>query len=113
MPRLTRHKLLILLDDEYQRLYEFHMSQAPKNNTIPVGGGSWMDSFFRCEGIRGCMNALRRGKSVEESLKEGVSVAAIAVKLWNSKREYQVHRWENCVEAYLVSLIQRLQNTLN
>ena len=66
MPRLKNHIRLEILDQEYQRLSDTHYTNAPKG--MPVGGGDWMDSFFRMEAIRGTMNGLRRGLSLEESI---------------------------------------------
>lgn len=96
--------LIIYLDTEYQKLMDEHYRQAPKPNTIPVGG-SWMDYLFKAEALRGCIGALRQKKSIEEAIVEGETVSEISVKIWNSRREYQVQRWEKTASAYLRGLV--------
>lgn len=100
-----RRRLLILLDGEYQRLNGIHWANAPRNGKIPIGGGQWMDSFFRMEAIRGCQSALRSGASLQEAIKAGQKESRAAVKIWNARREYQVHRWEETAFDYLERLV--------
>ena len=105
----TRMHLLRLLDDEYQKLYAKHYEeQKAIGNRIPVGGGDWMDMFFRCEALRGCIGALRTDKSLDEAVAEGKTVSEISIRIWNGKREYQVHRWDKCCHSYLDGMIARL-----
>lgn len=105
MPIVRLKKLMIFLDEKMQELYEKHYKAAPRNG-IPIGGGDWMDTFFRTEAIRGCLGALRRGKNLEEAIQEGITVSEISVGIWNKKREWQVHRWEKTGEMYLRDLIR-------
>lgn len=105
----TRPYLTRLLDDEYQRLYAKHYEeQKAIGNRIPVGGGDWMDMFFRCEALRGCIGALRAGKPLDECVAEGKAVSEISVRIWNGKREYQVHRWDKCCHTFLDGIVPRL-----
>lgn len=112
MPLTTerRHSILRRLDLEYYKLHDAHYLNAPKPNTVPIGGGEWMDYFFRMEAIRGVVNALRCGKTVEEAIQDGKAVSEIAIALWNKKREYQVHRWTNCCHDYIERLVWRIQD---
>lgn len=76
-------------------------------NSVPVGG-SHMDAFFKSEGLRGVTTALRQGKTLEYSIKFGEDVMEIAVKLWNQKREYQVHYWEKHGQDWLANKVRSL-----
>lgn len=105
----VRQTLSLLLQEEHDKLSQTHYKCAPKNGTIPVGGGDWMDSFFKMESVRGCLNALRAGETLSESISQGKTVSEIAIKIWNGRREWQVHRWEKCAHHYLDSLIVRLK----
>lgn len=112
LTREKRYQLLRLLDVEYQSLNQRHLENAPKNNTIPVGGGDWMDTFFRMEAIRGCMGALREGKSLGDAIAEGKAVSEIAVKIWNKKREWQVHHHTETAFSFLSRLMHRLRKSV-
>lgn len=101
LTKKRRYEILRWLDEKYQDMLSKHYENAPKSNTIPVGGGDWMDTFFRSEGLRGCIGALRRGLCLKESFEEGKMVSEIAVRVWNGKREWQVHRWDKTVHNYL------------
>lgn len=110
MPRVgNRHghdQLLRFLDGRYQSLSRKHREAAPTGGTIPIGGGDWMDTFFRMEALRGCIGALRRDKTLAEAVEEGKTVAVIAVQIWNRRREYQVHRCEDTADDYLDSVVR-------
>lgn len=106
-PGYNRLRLLSLLGEEYQRLHDKHYLSAPRG--VPVGGGDWMDTFFRMEAIRGTQGALERGDSIAEAIGEGKAVSSIAVRLWNAKREWQVHRWEETAHGWLEMLVHRLK----
>lgn len=69
-----------------------------------------MDPFFRAEALRGTIAALRSGKTVEESIADGVAVCEIAVKLWNAQREWQVHRSNCFADTYVRGVITRFKN---
>jgi hypothetical protein len=102
---------LIELDKEYMGLRERHTKAAPRPGTIPIGGGDWMDTFFRMEGVAGILSAVRRGKSIREGLEEGKQDSRRAVLIWNERRgkkDYQTHRWEQTAFDYLDSLVTRL-----
>lgn len=72
-----------------------------------------MDTFFRMEAIRGCMSALRLGKPLQEAVDDGKKTSEIAVKKWNDRREYQVHRWHETAHEYLDTLIRLYRGTKN
>lgn len=93
------------LDDEYQKLWTEHRNLLPVGGAIPVGG-AYMDPFFRCEAIRGMLGALRSGKETAEAIRDGVTVCEIAVRLWNTNREWQVHRSLTFAEDFLYGLIR-------
>lgn len=103
---LKHADLMRFLDDEYQKLHDRYYRSAPQGGTIPAGGGDWMDCHFRMEAIRGCVGALRRKKPLEEAIAEGEAVSEIAVKLWNTRREYQVRRWEKTGGEFLKGKIR-------
>lgn len=101
LTKKRRYEILRWLDEKYQSVQRKHYGNAPKGGSIPVGGGDWMDMFFRAEGLRGCIGALRRGVSLKGSFEEGKAVSEIAVRVWNEKREWQVHRQDKTVHSYL------------
>ena len=111
MPLLQEHRFSIMrrLDDEFMLLDKIHNENAPKGGTIPVGGGDWMDSFFRMEAIRGTLGGLRRGLSLKKAVEEGKAVSEISVKIWNGKQGYQVHRWVKTAHTYLDRLMKRVR----
>ena len=102
--------ILLKLHDIHDKLYQKHMDAAPKNGDIPVGGGDWMDSFFRLEGIRGIMSALRNGDSLHNAIETGKSRSMEAVQKWNSGREYQVHRWVETAWDYLDMIYRKVND---
>ena len=112
MPLLTstRYAILKELDSEYQMLHDYYYKVAPIGGRIPVGGGEWMDTFFKMEAIRGTQNALRNGVSIKEAVKQGKTTSEIAIELWNTKREWQIHRWKGECHSYLERLVLRCQN---
>lgn len=97
-----RYAILRALDDVYQENMSKHYAAAPKGG-IPAGGGDWVDYFFKSEGLRGAIGYLRSNKNptIEGCIAEGLVVSQIAIKIWNTQREYQVHRWENSVEEFI------------
>ena len=111
MPMTTKRRWGITreLDVLYQELSEKHYACAPKNGELPIGGGDWMDTFFRMEGLRGTIGALQRGKNLSDAFEEGKTVSEISVRIWNGKREYQVHRWDKTVYSYLESVKKRVK----
>lgn len=78
---------------------ERHRKETPQG--VAVGGGEWMDSFFKVEGLSGIVESLRDGADLDFALEWGKIRARKAVKIWNSRREYQVHRWVNTADAWL------------
>lgn len=113
MPLTKERRFTILrrLDAVYQLLAEKHFESAPKGGRLPVGGGDWMDTFFRMEGLRGMMTALRGNNSLRVALEEGKTVSEISVSIWNGKREYQVHRWKETAHTYLQRELKRASTT--
>ena len=109
MPLLKSKLYSILrnMDVEYQKLDERHRESQPKNNSIPVGGGDWMDTFFRMEALRGTMSALRSGKSIPKAIEDGKAVSEISVRIWNGRREWQVRRWVETAHAYLERTVRK------
>lgn len=97
----TKNSLLRHLDDVYQEMTRRHYANAPPSGTVPVGGGDWMDYFFKAEAIRGCITSLRAGNTLAQATRDGYAVSEIAVQLWNKRREYQVHRWEKTAHDFL------------
>lgn len=71
-----------------------------------------MDTFFRMEAIRGCLTALRNGKKLGAAVQEGKDVSSISVQIWNQKREYQVHRWEETTWSYLDRLVVKIRRQM-
>lgn len=104
MPKSVRwFPLMRKLDERYQMYCQQSMSCAPRNGDLPVGGGDWMDNFFKAEAIRGTLTAMRHGKEPLEAAKDGKAVAEISIQIWNDKREYQVQRWNGWVEDFIQS----------
>ena len=87
-------------------LLERVKSLAPRGGEIPVGGGEWIDAFFCSEALRGLLGGLRRGESLEASVRGGVAVGQEAIGIWNSRREWQVHRSVCWVEDYLQGVLR-------
>lgn len=111
LTKKRRYEILRWLDEKYQAILRKHYENAPASNTIPVGGGEyWMDTFFRAEGLRGCINALRRGLGLKEAFEEGKAVSEISVRIWNTKKkkDYVVHRWDKTVHDYLDNVKREL-----
>lgn len=109
----NRLKLLRELGRVYDDLNERHMrEQRAIGNRIPAGGGEWMDLFFRSEGIRGVMTALRDGKTLDYSIQAGKKQATAAVLAWNTRRkkDYQVHRWEQCMDNFVERTVRKALN---
>jgi len=106
--REQRMQMLRTLRGIYDKLAEKHYQCAPRGGSLPIGGGDWMDCFFRMEGIRGMMQGLRNNKSLVQSLQDGKDASTVAVKAWNGKREWQVHRWEQTAWHFLECTIKDL-----
>ena len=115
MKKLSESRLEFIrrMDVVYQDLQQKHYAAAPRNGDIPTGGGDWMDMHFRCEALRGCMGALRTGKKLHEAIADGRAVSSIAVGLWNNRREYQVHRWEQTAWDYLDRIIIQIRREMD
>jgi len=94
--------ILLRLSRVYDDLVEKYTAEVHAiGSKIPVGGGEWMDLFFKMEGIRGIMTALRCGKTLSEAIEFGKNVSTNAVRTWNSKHEYQTSRWEKTAHNYI------------
>lgn len=104
-----RHELLRLLDEEHLRQNKEHRKLSPRNGEIPVGGAH-MESFFRMEGVGGIIQALRDGQGILEAVAHGKAIASFAVRLWNGRREWQVHRWEKTCDDYFDRLMVRIRS---
>lgn len=103
----TSFVVMRALDEEHRRLMRLSNDAAPRGSAISVGGGDWMDCFFRAEAIRGLLTALRHKKPMAAALADGQAVAEIAVQLWNGKREWQVHRSKCWIEDFLRERIRQ------
>lgn len=86
----------------------YRAEQEAIGSRIPAGGGEWMDLFFRLEGIRGVLESLRKGETIEQALKRGKEYSTIAVRKWNSRREYQVHRWDECAHDFIETTLRKI-----
>jgi hypothetical protein len=107
-PNKNLFPLMRKLDEKYQSLSEKSAKAGPRNGEISIGGGDWMDYFFKAEAVRGTLTALRNGKSMEEAIQDGKAVGEIAIDIWNKKREWQVRRWNGWIEDYLRRLISNI-----
>ena len=107
MPQFLRVSLLLALGEERDKVAEIQRKNTPVG--IPVGGGDWMDSFFKLEGLDGIMFALRLKKTIETALEEGKQQSSEAVAIWNSRREYQVHRHKETAWKYLENILMQLR----
>lgn len=109
--QFDRMAILIGLGKVYDALYEKHSAELRAiGNRNVMGGGEWLDLFIRMEGIRGLQTALRSGNTLEYSIKFGKSTSSIAVKIWNTRREYQVHRWEETTWDFIDTTVRKLLN---
>lgn len=81
---------------------------APRNGALPIGGGDWMDSFFRSEAIEGLLSSLRKKDSLKEAMLSGVMRAKEAIRVWNHRhrKDYAVQRWDGWVEDFLLNLVK-------
>ena len=93
-----------------QQLWQRHRDAAPRG--YPVGGGDWMDTLFRLEALDGCLRSLRAGKPLAEALRDGQEASRAAVKIWNRRREYQVHRWEETAFDWLDAQIRKIRDSI-
>ena len=84
----------------------------PKGSTIPVGGGDF-DKFSKGEVISEFLMKLNRGSSPQIAAEESKKYALLMIKKWNSRREWQVQRWEGCLDDYIDSLKQRFDRVVN
>lgn len=101
--------LLRELGKVYDSLAEQHYGEVKAiGNRIPIGGNVWMDLFFQMEGVRGVIEALRHGATLASAIEQGKESSTYAVKQWNKRREYQVHRWEKTTHSWLENLARRL-----
>ena len=101
------------LDTEYLRLNALSQDAAPRGGSIPVGGGDWMDYFFKAEAVHGMLSSLRHRKTYKQSFANGCAASRGAIKIWNSRREYQVRRWEGWVEDFLESVCRRCSRSVS
>ncbi len=106
---LTRNSVLLKIEEEISRWRQIHHRNAPTGGRTPVGGGEWMDSFFKMQALRGLQGGLRKGMSLSRSLDLGKEESKRAVEIWNSQREYQVHRCEQTAWSYLENFVLRFK----
>lgn len=86
-----RQRLLSLVQKEWERVHDRYYKNQPIG--LPVGGGDWLDSFIEMEGLRGFLSKYKdKNVSLEDAIKDGQTLIEIAVDIWNSHREWQVHR---------------------
>lgn len=71
-----------------------------------------MDSFFRAEAIAGVQRLLRQGRGLNEAIENGIRDGKEAIRIWNSRREWQVHRWDGWIESFLQETIRRVRSKL-
>jgi len=83
--------LLRALGEAHAVELSHHNALRPPPGTLAVGGAH-MDPFFRMEALDGVMEALRAGVDVNGAIAAGKQRSTVTVRLWNSCREYQVHR---------------------
>lgn len=111
MPILFRHELLRSLDCVYDDLCQRSSKNAPQG--IPVGGGDWMDDFFKAEALRGFLTAYRDPKAtIEKAIEDGKIISTIAVKIWNKRREWQVHRCEETAHRFLENTVWAIKRKI-
>lgn len=105
-----RNYLLRSLDKVYDELNEKYSCEIKAiGSKIPIGGSGWMDLFFRMEGIRGVMAGLRSSGNLLGAIEVGKTTSSIAVRIWNGRKEYQVHRWEETCYGYLEHTVRRIK----
>ncbi len=92
--------------DKYDR---YHVELRPKHGEVSIGG-EYMDPFFRAEGLRGWLRAMREEATVQDAIEVGKAAIRLAVKKWNSRREWQVHRDPDSTANWLEGLILRIMN---
>lgn len=102
----VRKQLLATLDEWTAR----HHACAPRG--IPVGGGDWMDSFFRMEALAAAVGSLRKGCSISAAILSGKLAAREAVRKWNKRREYQVRRWDQCCDEFIRNAVMNAMRSL-
>lgn len=89
------------LDASYLRFNDLSNAAAPRGGAIPIGGGDWMDNFFKAEALRVFLSHLRRGETVLDAMTHGILDCHAAINLWNRRREWQVHRSNDWVMPFL------------
>lgn len=101
---MNRDNLIYMLDEQYNVAMREHIRLSPPQGTIAVGSAH-MDPFFLAEGIRGALNAIRRGDSVLFAYERGCAVSTEAVRIHNRRVEYQRQRAENTAHSRLFGLL--------
>ena len=108
-PREQLLSLCRYLDGLWTDLDKEHRRLRPNGSEIAVGGAH-MDSFFRMCFIEGVQEGVRKGYDPKKSIQTGKDRSREAVKIWNSRREYQVRRSEETafgLENLVWSFLQR------
>lgn len=93
------------LRDESTKLFE---QSRPKGNTIAVGGGDF-DKTCTAEIISDFLGGLSNFDDLKEVGEYCKACAVRYVSTWNSKREWQVHRYEFRYNIFVDSLKARFE----
>lgn len=84
-------------------------ANAPTGGRIPVGGGDWMDEFFKQEALEGTLSALRKGLPIDKAIACGRRDCQYAINLWNdrNKKNIWVHRCDGWIQDFIVTVVRQ------
>lgn len=96
--------------DESDRYLAEHRKLSPRYGEIAVGGGHF-DAFVHGEALACVLRYLNTGSTPAEAVVLAKADARIMVRKWNaSRKDYQVHRWEDTMGAKLDAVQRRLEH---
>lgn len=99
--RFVPADLIKHLDRIFDQLYD------PFRDYKSNGSTEWLGMLFRCEALRGCMQSLRRHRSLRRAITTGKIIASISIRAWNRKKLERARRTELRVGQWLESTINK------
>lgn len=97
----TKKALIKHLERIFDHLYD------PFRNSEDIGSGEWLGMLFQCEALRGCIQAIRAGKSLKESIWNGHVTASRSIYVWNRKDRRRARKTEILVGEFFEGKIEK------
>lgn len=103
---------LITIRKRSETALENHRKFLPKNGAIPIGGAH-IDYLIEGESLATFLrNVCQHG--IEVARDKSIEEAKLIVQKWNaSRKDYQVHRWENSGQSVIDWAVQLLGGVSN